>query len=313
MLKILRNLLIGLLLGAVVFFMALPYIFFEEPPWTYYTQELNNYLRTTQNNRELANLFDDSGEHLPILNYRYFVEADEDGNPVGGEGMTLEQFERQMKTLHDIGCTFITVDTLLESIDNGTPLPSRAVLITFDDCSQDIYTKAFPILQKYDIKATVNVIGYYIEHRDNYQTPLLTAEQLQEMRDSGLIDLQSETFYSYVTVLNLDGTITYPFSEQKQDENWDQYYSRLTKDLLRNNILIASLTGEEPVAISYPYGASNATTTQAMEALGIRVGFDTFSNTCVRLAAGVDPYHLPRFEMNSNFKYMKDFILFINN
>lgn len=313
MLKALRNFLIGLIFGAVVFFLALPYVFFDTPPWIYYADALNDHLRTTQDTRQLARYFDDSGQHLPILTYRYFVEADEEGNPVGGEGMTLEQFERQMETLHDIGCTFIDSATLLDCIDNNKALPERAVLITFDDCSSDIYTKAFPILKKYNIHATVNVIGYYMEHRSNYHTPLLTPEQLFEMRDSGLIDLQSETFYSYVTMLNEDGTFTYPFSQQKQNENWDQYYNRLTKDLLRNNIKIMTIQGEAPVALAYPYGASNATTSQAMESVGLRLGFDTASNTCMRFAYGVDPYHLPRYEMNTNFKYMKDFLLFINS
>ena len=311
-LKALRNFIIGLVIGAVVFTLALPYVYFHESPGTFYSDFINEHLRTRQDNRQLARHFDDDGRHLPILTYRSFVEANEKGEPVT-PGITLAQFETQMKTLVDIGCTFITPQTLAEALANGDDLPKRAVLITFDDCSEQIYTQAFPILEKYGIQATINVIGYYTEYHDNYDFPLLTWQEIREMVDSGLISLQSETYYSYVPLLNVDGSTTYQFSEAKPDEEWQAYYERITKDLLRNNLKLYEISGEMPVALAYPYASSNGTTTQAMQAVGLTLGFDSYNNTCLNLDAGYDPYHLPRFEMNANFDRMEDFILFINN
>lgn len=311
MFKMLRNFIIGLLIGAVVFTLALPYFYFHESPGTFYADMINIHLRQRQNTIQLARYFDDSGMHLPILNYRSFVEADEEGNPVT-PGITLEQFEEQMQTLVDIGCTFITPQELLDAVESGSPLPSRAVMITFDDCSEQIYTQAFPILQQYGIKATVNVIGYYVEYRDNYDFPLLSWDELAEMTASGLINLQSETYYSYVPQLNVDGSTTYPFSEARPNEEWADYWERITKDLLRNNLKLYTETGTMPIALAYPYGNSNDTTRQAMEAVGLKLGFDSFNNFCVNLENGVDLTQLPRFEMNSNFDDMQEFILYIN-
>ena len=195
MLKALRNFIIGLLIGAVVFTLVLPYAYFHESPGKFYADLVNGQLRQRQNTIQLARYFDDGGTHLPILNYRTFVDADAEGNPVT-PGITLSQFEWQMQTLIDIGCTFITPQDLLDAVARGENLPSRAVMITFDDCNEQIYTQAFPILQKYGIKATVNVIGYYIEYHDNYDQPLLTWDELAEMTASGLVNLQSETYYS---------------------------------------------------------------------------------------------------------------------
>ncbi|MEE0434762.1 MAG: polysaccharide deacetylase family protein [Peptococcaceae bacterium] len=311
MLKVLRNFIIGLLIGAVVFTLALPYVFFHTSPGDFYADWINAHLRQSQDTRQLARYFDDSGQHLPILTYRGFVAENEDGEPVT-PGITLSQFEQQMKTLVDIGCTFITPQELATALQNGDTLPSRAVMITFDDCSEQIYTDAFPILQKYDIKATVNVIGYYVEHHNNYDFPLLTWEELAEMTDSGLVNLQSETYYSYVTQLNVDGSITYPFTEQRPNEKWDAYYARITKDLLRNNLKLFSETGTMPIALAYPYGEANDTTHQAMTAVGLTLGFDSFNNVCLNLNGSYDLTQLPRFEMNSNFDSMQEFILFIN-
>ena len=311
MLKALRNFIIGLLIGAVVFTLVLPYVYFHQSPGTFYANWINAHLRQSQDTRQLARYFDDSGRHLPILNYRGFVEANEEGEPVE-PGITLEQFDTQMKTLVDIGCTFITPQELLDAITNGTSLPSRAVMITFDDCSEQIYTQAFPILQQYGIKATVNVIGYYVEYHENYDFPLLTWDELTEMTNSGLINLQSETYYSYVPQINVDGSTTYPFTEQRPGEDWTAYWERITKDLLRNNLKLYDETGTMPVALAYPYGESNDATTQAMQAVGLALGFDSFNNFCLNLDGSYDLTQLPRFEMNSNFDDMQEFLLYIN-
>lgn len=311
MLKALRNFIIGLLIGAVVFTLVLPYAYFHQSPGEFYAHWINVHLRQNQDTRQLARYFDDNGQHLPILTYRSFVDENDEGEPVE-PGITLSQFEEQMKTLSDIGCTFITPQDLLDAINAGESLPSRAVMITFDDCNEEIYTQAFPILQKYNIKATVNVIGYYIEYHDNYDFPLLTWDELEEMTASGLVNLQSETYYSYVTQLNVDGSTTYPFTEQRPGEDWTTYWERITKDLLRNNLKLLDETGSLPIALAYPYGTSNATTTQAMQAVGLSIGFDSYNNICLNLNDSYDLYHLPRFEMNSNFDSMKDFLLFIN-
>ncbi len=136
------------MIGAVVFTLVLPYAYFHESPGKFYADLVNGQLRQRQNTIQLARYFDDGGTHLPILNYRTFVDADAEGNPVT-PGITLAQFEWQMQTLIDIGCTFITPQDLLDAVARGENLPSRAVMITFDDCNEQIYTQAFPILQKY--------------------------------------------------------------------------------------------------------------------------------------------------------------------
>ncbi|MDO4281634.1 MAG: polysaccharide deacetylase family protein [Peptococcaceae bacterium] len=312
MLKVLRNFVIGLLLGTIVCALVLPYALFEKNPGDYYAHIINGHLRQNQNYKQLARFFEDDGKHLPILTYRHFVDEDAEGNPLG-DGITLSQFETQMQTLSDIGCTFITPATLLDAIQNGTDLPKRAVLITFDDCSEDIYTKAYPILQKYEINATVNLIGYYTEYRANYDTPLLSWKEVREMKASGLIDFQSETYYSYVPQFSVDGTTIHPFVDTQQDESQEDYVARVTKDLLMNNIKLLAETGEMPIALAYPHGEYNDSTTAIMQSVGLSLGFESATNVCLDLSEAVDPYHLPRFEMDQNFEKMKEFIVYITS
>ncbi len=69
-----------------------------------------------------------------------------------------EQFEKQISGLINLGYTFITYDDLIKYNNNEIALPEYVVLLTFDDGYLDNYENAFPILQKYNIPATIFVI-----------------------------------------------------------------------------------------------------------------------------------------------------------
>ena len=41
---------------------------------------------------------------------------------------------------------------------NNTPIPKRSVVLTFDDGYENNYTAMFPVLKKYNFRATIFVI-----------------------------------------------------------------------------------------------------------------------------------------------------------
>ena len=59
----------------------------------------------------------------------------------------LADFEQHMKWLKEYGYTSITPEELYEFIVNGSELPEKPVLITFDDGYKDNYTNAYPIMR----------------------------------------------------------------------------------------------------------------------------------------------------------------------
>jgi peptidoglycan/xylan/chitin deacetylase (PgdA/CDA1 family) len=63
-------------------------------------------------------------------------------------------FARQMKWLRQAGYQTLSLSQLHAAFECGN-IPSKAVVITFDDGYQDFYTDAFPALRKYDFTATV--------------------------------------------------------------------------------------------------------------------------------------------------------------
>ncbi len=120
---------------------------------------------------------------VPVLNYH---EVNDDKfSPLA---MGIGHFEQQMDYLHKNGYHTITPDQLYDYLTKGTALPDKPVLITFDDGYEDNYKNAFPYLRKYNMKATLFVIG------DDVGKPnFMTAAQLQEI-DKQNIDVQGHTW-----------------------------------------------------------------------------------------------------------------------
>jgi peptidoglycan/xylan/chitin deacetylase (PgdA/CDA1 family) len=101
-----------------------------------------------------------------------------------------ERFALQLRNLLKQGYTPITARELVNAWVSGTPLPSRPVVLTFDDGYRDNYTNAFPLLKKYRVKATLFVITGAVG-KPNY----LTWPQIEEMEKSGLVDVESHTVH----------------------------------------------------------------------------------------------------------------------
>ena len=107
------------------------------------------------------------------------------------KGITPEEFEEQMMLLQKYK-TF-----KLEELDRmGNKFPENTVLVTFDDGYADNYTNAFPLLKKYNIKATIFLNTAYINNDPFY----MNWDQIREMYKSGLIDFQLHT-HSHFTVV----------------------------------------------------------------------------------------------------------------
>ena len=121
---------------------------------------------------------------VPVLNYHQINDVDNNALTV-----KTDQFEAQMKYLADHGYHAITPAELTDAWDNGTKLPDKPVIITFDDGYMDNYKNAYPILQKYNLKATIFLISDFLDTYPNY----LTWDQAAEMQQSGLIDFESHT------------------------------------------------------------------------------------------------------------------------
>lgn len=109
----------------------------------------------------------------------------------------------------------------------------KPVILTFDDGYDDNYTNLYPLLQKYNVKVTIFVIGNapgVIEHK-------MDPEQIRELADSGLVSIQSHSYtHADMDSLNAEET-EYEMVESKR--------------------AITRITGREPSVLCYPTGKYN--------------------------------------------------------
>jgi peptidoglycan/xylan/chitin deacetylase (PgdA/CDA1 family) len=112
----------------------------------------------------------------PILLYHHVSDA----NSGNRYYITPDVFRAQLQALRDWGYASITVSELVNALVNGSDLPPRPVVITFDDGNVDIYQNAFPIMQEMGFVGTFYIVG----NRLNSQY-YVTAEQLQDMINQG--------------------------------------------------------------------------------------------------------------------------------
>jgi len=107
--------------------------------------------------------------------------------PTNHYAISTASFTQQMQHLAE-HYTPVTVDYLVDLLHTGKPIPPRAVAVTFDDGYQDVSTRAYPILQRFGIPATVFLPTALIGTRSSeraaqgmVQTTFLTWEEVCEM------------------------------------------------------------------------------------------------------------------------------------
>jgi peptidoglycan/xylan/chitin deacetylase (PgdA/CDA1 family) len=112
----------------------------------------------------------------PILLYHHIADVD----PANRYYISPKVFQEQMETLRSWGYTALPISVIVDTIIKGGELPQRPVVITFDDGDEDVYTNAFPIMQKLGFVGTFFIVGQSIG-----AAKLVTAPQLEEMIAAG--------------------------------------------------------------------------------------------------------------------------------
>ena len=101
---------------------------------------------------------------VPILMYHRF------GYDKSTLFVTPDNFSRQMAYLDNKGYNVISLDDLVEGINNNRRFNRKTVVITIDDGYKDNYTYAYPTLKKYDFPVTIFIVANFIDNREDFMT-----------------------------------------------------------------------------------------------------------------------------------------------
>ena len=213
---------------------------------------------------------------VPILMYHNLTE-DENDPAIGQDTLWVGQFRRHLELLEEEGFVTVSLGQLIDYARKGSPLPEKAVCITFDDGYSSTYQLAFPLLQEFDAKATVFPIGVSVG-KDTYKdtglpiTPHFTWEQAREMVQSGLVSIQSHTYdmHQWAEFETAGGgECLRPNVLRQPWETPGEYARALQADLDRSRQDIEENVGEPVVALSYPGGSYDELSESLLQEFGI--------------------------------------------
>ena len=236
----------------------------------------------------LAQLNETRTVRIPILMYHHLADA---GDP--GSTISPEMFESHMKALIDAGYSSVSFEDLRDYVLGGAPLPDRPVVITFDDGYKSVYDSAFPILQKYSIKATVFIIGV-LNGESRYKgiakrpiTPHLGDEEAREMAESGIFSIQSHSFDMH-QLMPYESESPRAGILRKKGESRGEYIEALAEDIALASAQIENMVGVKPFAYSYPYGDRTIPAERVLKDMGISVTVTIYAdyNTVIRNSPG---------------------------
>jgi peptidoglycan/xylan/chitin deacetylase (PgdA/CDA1 family) len=119
---------------------------------------------------------------VPILMYHY-VRVNPDGRDRMGFALSVTptDFAAQMDWLAGSGYHTITTEDLHAYLSGTRGLPSKPVILTFDDGYADFYTTALPILRSHGFSADAYIVSGFVG-RPGY----MTAAQIREADRSGI-------------------------------------------------------------------------------------------------------------------------------
>lgn len=182
--NLIKDTIIGIISVIFIFLVALGVNNYSE----FYN--LNFMGKKESNSRNFASNIKIQQIRLPIITYHY-VEVVTDKRDFIRKGLSVTPytFERTIKDFLHEGYSFYFVKDIPDLVNSNTDVKSfKGAVLTFDDGYTDFYTDAFPILKKYNIKATIYIVYNFIG-RLNY----MTENQINEIAKSGLIEIGAHT------------------------------------------------------------------------------------------------------------------------
>lgn len=198
-----------------------------------------------------------AGWNVPVLMYHAV------GDEIWGYSdlfVSAAGMEAQLQYLQENGYETIWFSDLSHIEEYEKP-----VILTFDDGYDDNYTVLYPLLEQYQAKATIFVIGNAMGSPHK-----MTREQVYELAASGLVSIQSHTY----THGNLSA----------MDE------AALRQEMELSNAALAAATGQIPYVLCYPEGKySYLTMDIAKEYYSFALRMDGWT-----YQTGMDPYQVPR-------------------
>jgi len=191
-------------------------------------------------------------KQVPILCYHQVRNWKPTDGKVGKDYIVeIENFKDQMKMLADSGYHTILPDQLYAYLNTGAALPSKPIMLTFDDTDEDQFTIVRPTLEKLGYKAVYFIMTVSIGRKGKFVN-YMSKEQIKQLSDEG----------------NIIGSHTYDHKNFKKyaGKDWEEQLDKPTKKL-------EEITGKKMTEFAYPFGLWNAEGIPELKKRGFRMAY----------------------------------------
>lgn len=187
----------------------------------------------------------------------------------GKDSVTPEAFESDLQYLEKNGFQTITMEQLIDYVYYDVDLPANPIVLSFDDGYLSNYQYVLPLLKKYNQKIVLSIIGKYTDDftetpDSNLEYTHVTWDQLNEMLDSGLVEVQNHTYNLHLKANGRTGCM------RKSGESFEDYRAALYDDIDPFQDQISLMTGSIPTTFAYPYGRYSDVSDQILKEMGFK-------------------------------------------
>ena len=209
----------------------------------------------------------EQGVELPILMYHHILEK---SKLLGKFTITPGEFEKDLQFIQQNGYTTISVNELIAYSEGTGSLPEKPIMITFDDGYLSFYQYAYPLLQKYNMKAVLSIIGVHSQKFSetddagiNYAH--VTWDEVKEMSDSGLVEIENHTYNMHTNDKGRKGC------RIKAGESDDEYKAMFKEDVGKLQDKLQEILGEPPTTFTFPFGYLCSQADEIVKEMGFKV------------------------------------------
>ena len=212
---------------------------------------------------------------LPVIMYHDIIK-----NTVRHDIYTITpwDFEEDLKWLKNNGYQTVSINEIIDYVENGAVLPEKPIMLTFDDGHYNNIIYAEPILEKYGMKGIIFITGEFCdksveEDAKNPNYSYIFWDEQRRMIESGIWDIENHTYCLHRTGNGRNGVA------KLWNENNDAYHVRLSDDFQRLTDKIYDSCGVRPRAFAYPFGVLSDTAEEVLGELDYKASFTSYSGT----------------------------------
>lgn len=208
---------------------------------------------------------------VPIIMYHSILKSQK-----GDYIVHPDTLENDLKYLQSHGYTTITMTELINYVYDNSPLPEKPLIITFDDGHYNNLGYAVPLLQKYNMKAVISVVGKYTDtysesNETNLNYSYLRWSDINDLINSGTIEFQNHTYDMHKISNGRKGCM------KKGNESYENYKAALSLDILKLQEEFKENTNYIPNTFTYPFGGISNDSVEIIKELGFKASLSCTS------------------------------------